>query len=88
MVNRVIKKLVLSDLSLNFAFGLLSPIFAIFILQNIEGSTLKVVGLATTFYWIARTLTTVPLSKFMDRTDGERDEFYFMIIGSFMMSSI
>lgn len=88
MVNRVIKKLVLSDLSLNFAFGLLSPIFAVFILRNVEGSTLRVVGLATTFYWIARTLTTVPLSKFMDRTDGERDEFYFMIIGSFMMSSI
>src|SRR3989338_6643504 len=88
MVNRVIKKLVLSDLSLNFAFGLLSPIFAIFILQNIEGSTLKVVGLATTFYWIARTLTTVPLSRFLDKTDGERDEFYFMVIGSFMMSSI
>ena len=80
--------MVLSDLFLNFAFGLLAPIFAIFILRNIEGSALRVVGLATTFYWIARTLTTVPLSKFLDRTDGERDEFYFLVIGSFMMSSI
>ena len=88
MVNRVVKHLVLSDLFLNFAFGLLAPIFAIFILRNIEGSALRVVGLATTFYWIARTLTTVPLSKFLDRTDGERDEFYFLVIGSFMMSSI
>lgn len=88
MVNRVIKKLVLSDLLLNFAFGLLAPIFAVFILKEIESSSLRVVGLATTFYWIARTLTTVPLSKFLDRTDGERDEFYFLVIGSFMMSSI
>lgn len=88
MVNRVIKKLVLSDLLLNFAFGLLAPIFAIFILKEIESSSLRVVGLATTFYWIARTLTTVPLSKFLDRTDGERDEFYFLVIGSFLMSSI
>ncbi len=88
MVNRVVKHLVLSDFLLNFAFGLLAPIFAIFILRNIEGSTLRVVGLATTFYWIARTTTTVPLSKFLDRTDGERDEFYFMMIGTFIMSSI
>ena len=80
--------MVFSDFLLNFAFGLLAPIFAIFILNEIEGSTLKVVGLATTFYWIARTLTTVPLSIFMDRTDGEKDEFYFLIAGTFLMSSI
>lgn len=88
MVNKVIRHLVLSDFILNFAFGLLAPIFAVFILQNIQGSTLRVVGLATAFYWVARTLTTVPLSKLMDRTDGERDEFYFMVIGSFLLSSI
>lgn len=87
-VSRVIKHLVFSDFLLQFAFGLLAPIFAIFILDNIEGSSLKVVGLATTFYWIARTLTTVPLSRFMDRTDGEKDEFYFIIAGTFLMSSI
>ncbi len=88
MVNRVIRHLVISDFVLNFAFGLLAPIFAVFILKEIEGSTLKVVGLATTFYWVARTLTTVPMSKFMDRTDGERDEFYFAVTGSFILSSI
>lgn len=88
MVNRVIRHLVISDFVLNFAFGLLAPIFAVFILKEIEGSTLKVVGLATTFYWVARTLTTVPMSKLMDKTDGERDEFYFAITGSFILSSI
>lgn len=80
--------LVLSDFVLNFAFGLLSPIFAVFILKNIPGSSLRVVGLAASFYWIARVLSTVPLSKFMDKTDGERDEFYFVIIGSFLMASV
>lgn len=87
-VNRVIRHLVTSDFVLNFAFGLLAPIFAVFVLKNIQGSSLKVIGLATTFYWIARTATTVPLSKFMDRTDGERDEFYFVVIGMAIISSI
>lgn len=88
MVNRVIRHLVISDFFLNFAFGLLAPIFAIFVLNNIDGSSLKVIGLATACYWIARTATTVPLSRLMDRTNGERDEYYFMIVGSFIMSSL
>mgnify|MGYP001570132032 FL=1 len=88
MVNRVIRHLVISNFFLNFAFGLLAPIFAIFVLQNIEGASLRVIGLATACYWIARTATTVPLSRFMDKTNGERDEYYFMIVGSFLMSSL
>jgi MFS family permease len=88
MVNRVIRHLVISDFVLNFAFGLLAPIFAIFILKNIEGGSIKVIGLATTFYWVARTATTVPMSRLMDRVDGERDEFYFSVIGTFIISSI
>lgn len=88
VVNRVIKLLVLSDFLLLFSMGLLAPIFAVFILKNIQGSTLQVVGLATTCYWIARVISTVPLSRFMDRMDGEKDEFYFMIIGTFILSSM
>lgn len=88
MINRVIKSLVISDFVIQFAFGLLSPIFAVFILNNVPGSTLKVIGLSATCYWIARVLSTVPLSKLMDRTDGERDEFYFVVVGSFIMSSV
>lgn len=80
--------MVISDFVLNFAFGLLAPIFAVFILKNINGGSIKVIGIATACYWIARTLTTVPLSRLMDRTDGERDEFYFSIIGTFVISSL
>lgn len=88
MVNRVIKRLVISDFIFNFAFGLLAPIFAVFILKNVPGSSLRVIGLATSFYWLARTLSTVPLSRFMDKTDGERDEFFFSVTGSFIIASI
>ena len=88
MVNRVIKRLVASDFVFNFAFGLMAPIFAVFILKNVPGSSLRVVGLATTFYWVSRTLTTIPLSRFMDKTDGERDEYYFSLVGSFIIASV
>ena len=88
MISRVIKRLVASDFLLNFAFGLLAPIFAVFILENIEGSSLKAIGLASTFYWVARVVTTTPISRFMDRTDGERDEYFFMVFGSIAMSTL
>jgi len=87
-INKVIRILVASDFVLYFAFGLFSPIYAIFITRQIEGGTLAVVGMATTMYWVARLLTTVPLSKLMDKTDGEKDEFYFMIVGGLLTAAI
>ncbi len=88
MVNRVIRLLILSDFMVLFAAGLLAPIFAVFILKAIPGSSLQVIGLSTAFYWIARTISTVPLSRLMDKVDGERDEFYFMVVGTFIFSSM
>lgn len=88
MINRVIRYLIAYDFVLNFAFGLLSPIFAVYVLNTVAGSTLKVIGTATACYWLARILSTVPLSRFMDRTDGERDEFYFVIFGTFAIATV
>ena len=82
MINRVIRYLVAYDFVLNFAFGLLSPIYAVYVLSKVGGNSLRVVGIAVACYWIARITTTVPLSRFMDHTDGERDEFYFIIAGT------
>src|SRR3989344_5039714 len=88
MINRVIRHLIAYDFVLNFALGLLSPIFAIFILGNVEGASLKVIGTAISIYWIARVLSTTPLSRFMDRTDGERDEFYFILAGATIVATV
>jgi MFS family permease len=87
-VNKVIKLLVISDFALYFSLGLFSPLFAVFVLERVDGSTLQVVGVATAMYWIARVLTAVPISKFMDRIKGERDEFFIMIFGVLLLSLI
>jgi MFS family permease len=81
-INSVIESLLLSDLLVFFGLGLITPIFAIFITEQVHGGTLEAVGLATAIYAVVRCLTTIPLSRYMDRTDGERDEFHFMIIGT------
>ncbi len=87
-INKVIKILVSSDVVLYFALGLFSPIFAIYVIERIEGGTIAAVGIAATMYWVARILTTVPLSRFMDKTDGEKDELYFMVVGTLITGVI
>jgi MFS family permease len=87
-INSFIESLIMSDFLMFFALGLLSPIFAIYISERIPGSNLEVIGLAAATYWLVRSVTVIPLSRFMDRTDGEKDEFLFLISGSFLAALI
>ena len=86
-LNRVIKILIFSDLILNSAFGLLAPVFAIFIINQIQGGDAKVAGIAVGTYWILKSILQIPIGNYLDRNHGEKDDFYFMIIGS-MLGSI
>ncbi len=69
-----------------FGVGLLSPIFAVFIIENIENK-IEVVGYATSAYWITRVIMVMPLSWIMDKLKGDSDEYLFMIIGTFIASA-
>jgi MFS family permease len=86
-MNLVTRILVLSDFFLFFSVGLLSPIYAVFILDRIKGSGLEIIGIATAIYWISRVFSVIPLSHLMDRIKGEKDEYYLMLLGSFIISS-
>lgn len=87
-VNSFIESLIMSDFLIFFSLGLLSPIFAIYISERIAGSDLTVIGLAATVYWLVRSITVTPISRFMDRTDGEKDEFFFLLFGSVLAAVI
>ncbi len=86
-INKTIRFLVASDFFLFFAVGLLGPIFAVFVLKNIE-NRIEVIGYAVSCYWITRVVTVVPLSRLMDKIKGEFDEFTFMIAGTLLISLI
>ncbi|NUM25271.1 MAG: MFS transporter [Candidatus Buchananbacteria bacterium] len=86
-VGKIIRTLIISDFFLFFAVGLLAPIFAVYILENIE-NRLEVIGYAVSCYWITRVIMVIPLSRVMDNIKGEFDEYFFMIIGTFLISAI
>ncbi len=86
-VNTIIRTLIISDFFLFFATGLLTPIYAIFIVEHISND-LTIIGYAITCYWLTRVLMVLPCSWIMDRVKGETDEYFFMIIGTFLISLV
>ncbi len=86
-INRFVRTLVASDFFLFFAVGLLAPIYAVFVLENIT-DRLEVIGYAVSFYWITRVILVIPFSIVMDKIKGEFDEYSFMIAGTALISIV
>jgi len=87
-VNQVIKILIWSDLTFWSGWGLISPIFAIFIVEKIQGGTVAVVGMATAIYWILKSLLRIPIGLFLDSRQGEEDDFWFLFFGLIITSLV
>jgi sugar phosphate permease len=92
LFNKVVKVLVSSDFFLNLGWGLLSPVFALFILQKITIQdplkAAEVAGLAALFYWISKSLLEIPIGYLLDKKHGEKDDFWFMVAGTFITAIV
>ena len=87
-INKVIKILIFSDLVLNSAWGLIAPIFAIFIVQKIAAGSAaegaKIAGFASLTYWVVKSILQIPIGKYLDKNRGEKDDLWFMAFGTFL----
>jgi hypothetical protein len=87
-INNVIIKLIVSDFFLNSGWGLIAPIFAIFITQQIEGGSLEVVAFAASIFWITKSIIQPFLANFLDLVKGEKDDFNFLVSGMFLAALV
>lgn len=87
-INKVIRILITSDFILQSGWGLIGPIFAIFISQQIEGGNLAMVGFVAATYWITKSLAQPFIAYFFDFRKGERDDFLFLIGGLYLANLI
>ncbi|MFH1427605.1 MAG: MFS transporter, partial [Patescibacteria group bacterium] len=87
-VNSVIRILTLSDLVMLSGIGLIAPIFAIYITDQIVGATIEVVGIAAAIYLISESIFQIPAAAFIDKIKGERDDFWSLLISSLLFSII
>jgi len=87
-INKVIKIMVYSDLIMVSGWGLVAPILAIFIVQNIKGGDVKVAGIAIGIYWLIKSILQLPIAHYLDKNHGEKDDFYALVGGSILTSLV
>lgn len=87
-INQVIKCLIFSDFLLQAGWGLIGPIFAIFLLKQIQGGSLGMVGLVTSTYWITKSLVQPFIARYLDKNHGEKDDFIFLVIGMYIANLV
>lgn len=85
-INKIIKILILSDVIIIGASGLLGPIFAIFIEDFIVGANATVIGIAISIYLFTKSILQIPLARIIDKNKGEQDDFAYLFWGSIVMS--
>ena len=87
-ISKVVKILIFSDSVMAFGWGLLAPVFSIFIIQNIQGADIKTASFAAAIFWIAKSIFQIPIGKYLDRQEGEKDDFYFVVVGTFIVGLV
>ncbi len=87
-INKVIKTLIVSDFLLQSGWGLIGPIFAIFITQQIKGANIAAVGFIAAVYWFVKSVVQPFIARFLDIKKGELDDFKFLIFGSFLANLV
>lgn len=78
----------MGDIMFFSAFGLIGPIFAVFVTNQIVGATIATAGFAATINLLTRALLQMPVARYIDRHKGEKDDFIFMVVGSTLISIV
>ena len=83
-INKVLRVLVASDILIFSGFGLMSPIFAVFITGQISGGNLITVGIAEAIYLASKSLLQIPIGILIDETKGQKIDFWLSFAGSIL----
>ena len=87
-LNKVIRTLIAFDFLLQSGWGLIGPIFAIFLTQQIKGGTLAAVGFIAATYWVTKSISQPFIAYSFDLKKGEKDDFKFLFWGMVVASLI
>ena len=88
-INPVIRFMILSDFIWLSAMGLLSPIFAVFIIEDaIPGATAATVGIAVSIYLITKSIVQIFAASIIDWIRGEKDDFWILFLFSMAAAAL
>lgn len=84
-MNKTIKLLMISDIFVLTAFGLIDPILAIFIKDNLIGGTIFSAGFASTLFLAVKCLVQLPFSRQVDKSKNRKR---WLIIGTILIAIV
>lgn len=85
-LNRILNVLIFTDFITMSAYGILSPVLAIFLTDQVAGGSLLVVGIAEAIYLGTKSILQIPFGVLIDNTQGQKIDFWFLFIGNLIMS--
>ena len=84
-MNRTIRLLMIADIFFLTGFGLISPILAIYIKDNLVGGTIFTAGLASALFLVTKSAIQLPFSRHVDKSD---DKVKLLIMGTVVASTV
>ncbi|OGY40796.1 MAG: hypothetical protein A2570_01635 [Candidatus Brennerbacteria bacterium RIFOXYD1_FULL_41_16] len=85
--NKIVQIFTISDLLILSGLGLVEPLFAVFITNQIVGGDVFTVGLASSIFAFFSGFMTIPIASFIDSRRGEKDDFWVLLIGSVVITA-
>lgn len=85
-VNEVIEFMTFSDVLILAGWGLVTPIIAVFFTEQVKGGSVALAGLASTTYFLVKSVIQIPVARFIDLKKGEWDDYWVMVIGSSLIT--
>lgn len=88
VVNEFIFVMALADFVVVAAFGLVSPILAVYLTEQISNGSLEVIGFSSMIFFLTTALFRMPIAKVIDKNSAEYDDYYATLAGYFLISFI
>lgn len=84
-MNRTIKFLLISDIFVLTGFGLIQPIIAVFIKDDLQDGRLYMAGFASMLFLLTKSFVQLPFSRYIDRHDHS---IKWLILGTACVSIV
>lgn len=82
-LNNVILIILIADFVFTAATAVTHPIFALFVVEDIQAAV-GAVGFAIAIFWTIKSILQLPIARFLDRHQGELDDYYALLLGLFI----
>jgi len=80
----VVRTLMITNILTLTGWAFISPIFAIYVVNKIKGGSVQVVGICFFIYWVVKALLQIFISDYLDKLEGEADDYFTLLLGQFL----